>query len=128
MRQLMDRRFSIAFAILVVAPAARGQIEEVEMRAAFFDQTGSGYQSAAGPARGPGSENALIFEPLFHLKIRQDEAWSHSIDITASYRPDNHRADVRYGFHIEEPFRSLFLGGGYTWFLADDNAAISVSG
>jgi hypothetical protein len=158
MRQLMLRPLVTAFAILVVAPAARGQIEEMEMRAAFFDQTGSGYQSAAGPERGPGSENALIFEPLFHLKIRQDEAWSHSVDvtvdivsnasidaidamssasalneavtvdITTSYKKDDHRADVRYGFHIEEPFRSLFLGGGYTWSLADDNAAISLSG
>src|SRR5262245_56121697 len=124
-------------AILLLAAAAEAQtLEEMELRGAFFDQTGNGYQSVAGPPRGPGSENTLIFEPMFHVKLRQDAEWSHAIDVTVdivsnasadaidanssasavneaatvdvttSYRNGDDRADVRYGFHLEEPFRS----------------------
>jgi hypothetical protein len=34
----------------------------------------------------------------------------------------------RWGFHIEEPLRSLSLGGGYTRKLADDNFTLGASG
>ena len=33
-------------------------------------------------AAGAGSEDALIFEPLFHLRIFQSPAWSHTVDVT----------------------------------------------
>jgi len=155
---LLLRAAPAALAVLFFAPDARGQVEEMEMRAAFFDQTGHGYQSVAGPARGPGSENALIFEPLFFLKIRHDESWTHdvnvtvdivsnasidaidanssasavneaaTVDVTSTYHQDEHRAHVRYGFHIEEPFRSVFIGGGYSRSLADDNASLWITG
>ena len=134
------------------------KVEEMEMRSAFFDQTGHGYQSVAGPAQGPGKEDALIFEPLFHLKIRQDAHWTHTVDITvdivsnasidaidamstasavneaatldvsSAYKDGDHTLTARYGGHLEEPFRSVFVGGDWTVSLADDNAAIGVSG
>jgi hypothetical protein len=141
-----------------VPALAAAQVEDMEMRLAFFDQVGHGYQSAAGPARGPGSENALIFEPMFHLGIRQDEHWTHkaditvdivtnasvdaidavstasamneavNIDITSSYQNGASQTSARYGFHIEEPWRAVFAGGGYTLSLADDNATLGISG
>jgi hypothetical protein len=146
---------ALAFAPVV---AAAQEVDDMEMRFALFDQSGHGYQSVAGPVRGPGSEDALIFEPQFHLRVRQDEHWSHDIDVTvdivsnasidaidavstasavneaanvevtSSYRDGAQRWDARYGFHIEEPLRSGFLGGGWTLSLADDNATIGVSG
>jgi hypothetical protein len=144
--------------LLVPSIAAAQQVDDMEMRFAFFDQVGHGYQSVAGPPRGPGSEDALIFEPQFHLRVRQDEHWRHDIDIgvdivsnasidaidaistasavneaatlevTSSYQDGPHRIDLRYGGHIEEPLRSFFLGAGWTLSLADDNATVGVSG
>jgi hypothetical protein len=155
MQQLM--RLAPALVLLCAAPAAAQQVEDMEMRFAFFDQTGHGYQSVAGPPRGPGSEDALIFEPQFHLRIRQDEHWTHdvdltvdivsnasidaidavstasavneavNIDVTSAYQDGPSRLAVRYGVHVEEPLRSGFLGGGWTLSLADDNATIGVS-
>ncbi len=147
-----------ALAVVMIPAAATAQVEDMEMRFAFFDQTGRGYQSVAGPPRGPGSEDALIFEPQFHLRIRQDEHWVHNvdltvdivsnasidaidavstasavneaatIDVTSSYTSGPSRLDAHYGGHIEEPLRSFFLGGGWTLSLADDNATIGISG
>jgi hypothetical protein len=151
-------KLTLAAALLLAAPTARAQVESMEMRAAFFDQTGHGYQSVDGPPSGPGSEDALIFEPLFQLRFKQDESWSHtvtlavdivsnasidaidavstasavneaaSLDVTSSHKDDLGRLDLRYGVHFEEPMRSFFLGGGYAWSLADDNFTLALSG
>ena len=154
------RRAALAVALLLVAATAHAQnLEELEMRGAFFDQTGHGFQSVATRnAAGAGSEDALIFEPLFHLKIRQGEEWSHTVDVTvdivsnasvdaidavssasavneavtldlqSAHHGDDTTLAVRYGGHIEEPLRSVFVGGGVTQSLADDNAAIALTG
>jgi hypothetical protein len=146
--------------VFLFLPALAGaqEVDDMEMRFAFFDQTGHGYQSVAGPARGPGSEDVLVFEPQFHLRVRQSANWSHDIDIgvdivsnasidaidaistasavneaatleiTSSYHDGPNRFDLHYGGHIEEPLRSFFVGAGWTLSLADDNATIGISG
>lgn len=151
-------RLALAAALIGFASTARAQVEEMEMRGAFFDQSGHGYQSVDGPVQGPGSEHALIFEPMFHLLIKQNESWTHSvdvtvdivsnasidaidavstasavneaatIDVTSAHRGGDTTLAVRYGGHLEEPLRSVFAGGAVTQRLADDNFAISLSG
>jgi hypothetical protein len=154
----MRPRVALAAALLLVSSIARAQVEEMEMRGAFFDQSGHGYQSVDGPVQGPGSEHALIFEPLFHLLIKQSATWTHAVDITvdivsnasidaidavstasavneaatvdvtSAHKDGDTTLAVRYGGHIEEPLRSVFAGGAVTQRLADDNFAISLSG
>ena len=50
-----------------------------------------------------------------------------TLDITTEWGvTEDDDLRFRYGFHIEEPFRSGFFGFGYTHWLADDNATISI--
>jgi hypothetical protein len=49
-------------------------------------------------------------------------------DITTDWQAtDDDDLSFRYGAHIEEPFRSGFVGVGYTRWLAQDNATISAN-
>ena len=49
-------------------------------------------------------------------------------DITTDWQAtDDDDLSFRYGVHIEEPFRSGFVGVGYTRWLAQDNATISAN-
>jgi hypothetical protein len=52
-----------------------------------------------------------------------------TLDVNSRWAPPagHHEISVRYGFHIEEPLRSGFLGVGYALKLAEDNTTISAS-
>lgn len=79
---------------IVLAPSGPGwSIDRFSMRLGFFHQTGLGYQSQAGPDRwGPGSEEALILNPVMHARILQPDGVSHDvyipIDVVSSASPD----------------------------------------
>jgi hypothetical protein len=139
-------------------PAAAQTIDGFELRTALFEQFGRGFQSRAGDPGQPGSERTTIWEPLFHLGVR-DGAWTHdaslivdvvsaaspdaldaistasavneaaTLDVTSTVQTDaGDRWSVRYGGHVEEPFRSVFLGGGWAHDLAEKNATVSLTG
>jgi len=61
------------------SPSAR--IDEFRLRLTSFYQEGHGYQSKAGTLAGPGSERALIVEPLMLVGIRQTKRIHHEIVI-----------------------------------------------
>ncbi|MCA9578517.1 MAG: DUF3570 domain-containing protein [Sandaracinaceae bacterium] len=51
-----------------------------------------------------------------------------TLDVTTDWAAtEDDGLSFRYGLHIEEPFRSGFLGAGYTRWLAQRNATISVN-
>jgi hypothetical protein len=133
----------------------RWKIEEARVRFNYFDQTGFGYQSQAGPGVA-GFERLQVYEPMFYLKVRQNPKVEHTmtipIDIITSASTDaidattsasryneagtiqiNTRIDttdddtvnVVYGGHGEEWYASIFGGVGYTRDLAQDNATIT---
>jgi hypothetical protein len=86
---------------LVSAP--RYRIESVAVRTTTFDQDGLGYQSAAGPVFGPGSERATILEPqceiVAALGDRLIERVVTSVDVVTAASP-NHRL---YGLPVGTP-------------------------
>lgn len=51
-----------------------------------------------------------------------------AVDVTSTYSP-NDKSDfaLRYGFHVEEPFRSFDAGPTFTFHLAEDNTVLRVS-
>lgn len=51
-----------------------------------------------------------------------------AVDVTSTYSP-NDKSDfsLRYGFHVEEPFRSFNAGPTFTFHLAEDNTVLSAS-
>ncbi|MFO0613806.1 MAG: DUF3570 domain-containing protein [Polyangiaceae bacterium] len=51
-----------------------------------------------------------------------------AVDVTSTYSP-NEKSDFafRYGFHVEEPFRSFDAGPAFTFHLAEDNTVLRVS-
>ncbi len=55
------------------------RIDEVRLRLTTFWQRGEGYQSQAGTFAGPGSERALIIEPLGLIDIEQSPTIHHEI-------------------------------------------------
>ncbi len=51
-----------------------------------------------------------------------------TIDVTSTYSPsDKSDISLRYGFHLEEPFRSVFSGPTFTFHLFEDNTVLSAS-
>jgi Protein of unknown function (DUF3570) len=133
------------------------EIESVRVRFTHFDQMGWGYQSAAGPPRGPGSEELTVEQPQLEVVARQGQlthrVWvpldvvtaaspdaldaltsasrtneAGSIDLSTAYQADRATsAFIRAAFHIEEPYRSYLLGGGASRSFADDNAVFAAS-
>lgn len=55
------------------------RIDEFRLRVTSYYQDGHGYQSQAGPVSGPGSERALILQPMALLGIRQSSRIHHEI-------------------------------------------------
>jgi hypothetical protein len=76
----------------VLAPAYR--IESVAARFTYFDQDGLGFQSAAGPVLGPGSERVTVAEPqseiIASIGDRLVERVAVSVDIITAASP-NHK-------------------------------------
>ena len=74
------------------APAEGWRVESVTTRVTSFDQSGSGYQSQAGPPLGPGSERAIVLEPQVQLVLSQGERLRHvftlPVDIVTAASPD----------------------------------------
>lgn len=57
---------------------------------------------------------------------RVNEAFT--VDLASQWRvTDDDELTFNYGFHIEEPFRSGYAGMGYTRWLAQDNASLTVN-
>jgi hypothetical protein len=174
---LISPVFPLGDSILAPTPSALSEISDAEIlqaprtnerswnwkeqryRLNVYQQTGRGFQSVAKDGSGPGSEDALIVQPMLYFQVEQGKGLRHdiyipldvvsaasvdaldaistasavneagSIDVTTSYQADpKTQMSLRYGIHLEEPFRSWFAGAAYSRSLADDNANISVSG
>jgi Protein of unknown function (DUF3570) len=100
----------VALALLVGAadvlppPAPAYRIESVRVRYTHFAQTGSsGYQSAAGPAGGAGSENATIEQPQAEVVAQLGERLTERVwvpvDVITAASPDH----SRFGKPIDAP-------------------------
>jgi Protein of unknown function (DUF3570) len=64
----------------ILGPTSEGaQIDELRLRMTSFSQAGHGYQSVAGPLSGPGSERALILQPMALIGIRQSPRIHHEV-------------------------------------------------
>jgi hypothetical protein len=79
------------------------QIESVRVRYTQFAQNGIGYQSAAGPPGGPGSERVTIDQPqaevVAHLGDRLTQRIWIPVDVVTAASPDH----SRYGKPIDSP-------------------------
>jgi len=79
---------------MVLGPSGPGwSVDRFAMRLGFFHQTGRGYQSQAGSDRwGPGSEEALILNPVMSARIVQPDGVTHDvylpIDVVSAASPD----------------------------------------
>ena len=54
-------------------------VDELRLRLTSYYQDGHGYQSLAGPLSGPGSERALILQPMALVGIRQSPRIHHEV-------------------------------------------------
>jgi hypothetical protein len=68
------------------------RIDSITTRITAFDQSGSGYQSQAGPLLGPGSERTTILEPQVEIVASQGDRIKHRVwiplDIVTAASPD----------------------------------------
>ncbi len=91
--------------VLVEAPPYR--IQSLAARFTYFDQDGLGYQSAAGPGLGPGSERATIAEPQSEVVAavgdRLVERVAVSLDVVTAASP-NHKL---YGLPVGAPVDAI---------------------
>ena len=133
------------------------RIEDVQVRASYFDQRGHGYQSQDGAT--PGSEFMYMLQPSAVMTVRQNADIVHQvavpIDAITAASPDAVDAmssasrrnvafdlDVRSKYkltehdtltsrvmgHGEEPLGGGLIGLGWQRGLADDNATVTVNG
>ena len=69
------------------------RIQSIATRVTAFDQYGHGFQSQAGPVRGPGSERATIFEPQAEVIATQGERLTHRlwvpVDVVTAASPNS---------------------------------------
>jgi hypothetical protein len=83
------------------------QIQSVAARFTYFDQEGLGYQSAAGPTFGPGSERTTIVEPASEIVAtlgdRLTERVMTSVDVVTAASP-NHKL---YGLPVGTPVDTI---------------------
>ena len=64
----------------ILGPTSEGaHIDEFRLRLTSYFQDGHGYQSLAGPLSGPGSERALILQPMALIGIRQSQRIHHEV-------------------------------------------------
>ncbi|HEY4185062.1 MAG TPA: DUF3570 domain-containing protein [Polyangia bacterium] len=83
----------MAFVTMLVALAPSYQIESVRVRFTHYDQKGIGYQSAAGPAGQPGSEQETVEQPQAEVVARigdqvTERIWI-PIDVITAASPDH---------------------------------------
>jgi hypothetical protein len=133
------------------------QLQSVMARTSMFDQRGFGFQSRAGPLRGPGSESLFVLEPEFEIVVSQGDRFTHRIyvpvdivtaaspdaidvmstasaqneavafDWTGSYRLDHGSVAARIAAHGEENYHAWLAGLEVGYSLADDNALVAAS-
>jgi hypothetical protein len=76
----------------VLGPRDRFHIESIAVRTTYFDQTGLGFQSQAGPPQGPGSEALTVWQPQAEVVARQGDRVTHRlwvpVDIVTAASPD----------------------------------------
>jgi hypothetical protein len=86
-------------AVLAVTPPY--QIDSVRFRFTHYDQTGQGYQSAAGAPGQPGSEQATIEQPqaevVAHIGDRVTQRIWVPLDVITAASPDHSRYGVAAG-------------------------------
>ena len=87
--------------LVAILPPA--QIESVRFRFTHYDQTGTGYQSAAGPDGQAGSEQATIEQPQAELVARigdrvTERLWV-PLDVITAASPDH----SRFGRPVDSP-------------------------
>ena len=134
----------------------RWGVEEAYVRFNYFDQKGFGYQSQAGPGPAGSErlrvyEPMLYVRARQNSKVEHTvtvpvdiitSASTDAIDATTSaslhneavtlnidtrvQSTDDDELQFTYGAHVEEWYRSVFGGFGYTRDLAQDNATLSV--
>ena len=66
-------------AAILGAGSEGARVDELRLRMSTYYQDGHGYQSLAGPLRGPGSERALILQPMALIGIRQNSRIHHEV-------------------------------------------------
>lgn len=70
----------------------RFAIQSLNLRFTHFDQTGSGYQSRAGPLLGAGSEQLTVEQPQIEVVAKQGDSFTHRVwfpvDIVSAASPD----------------------------------------
>lgn len=98
MRQLRPAVVAVAAVVALVAvaaapaPAAAQALEAFEWRTVLFGQGGHGYQSQDGADGEPGSQQAIIVEPLLWARLRQTPTLVHEaaveVDIVSAASPD----------------------------------------
>jgi len=76
----------------ILAPREGFRIESVAMRTTYYDQMGYGFQSQAGPAQGPGSEQLTVWQPQLDVTARQGDRVTYRllipVDIVTAASPD----------------------------------------
>lgn len=75
----LTRAQSLSDAAILGAPVEPAHIDEFRLRMTSFSQDGHGYQSVAGSLTGPGSERALILQPMALIGIRQSPRVHHEV-------------------------------------------------
>ncbi len=90
--RLRELSAALALAVLLPAVAQALTLDAFELRLVVFDQDGRGYQSVDGPAEGPGSEAALVVEPMFRAVLGAGPVWKHEVvflvDVVSAASPD----------------------------------------
>jgi hypothetical protein len=88
------RKLGLLLALLGTRGAAAQSLDDLELRTAFFSQTGRGFQSRAADRPDlAGSERATIWEPLFRLQLSDPtRTWTHDaslvVDVVSAASPD----------------------------------------
>lgn len=133
------------------------RIEAVNVAFTHFDQRGRGFQSRAGPASGPGSQELMVEQPQAEVIARQGENISHriwipidivtaaspdaidvvstaskyneagSFDWTVAYEDAGLVGAFRTGFHSEENFHSWNAGLAVELPFAQENTVVAAS-
>ncbi|RLB40356.1 MAG: hypothetical protein DRH30_08580, partial [Deltaproteobacteria bacterium] len=131
------------------------RVEEAHVRFTYFDQKGFGYQSQAGPGPAGSERLRVYSPMFYVRLRQNDKvehtitvpidiitsASTDAIDVvtkaslhneavtamidTRVKSTDDDTLNFTYGGHVEEWFRSVFGGVGYTRDLAQDNATIT---
>ena len=95
---------------LLLALAPPYQLESVSARFAHYDQRGLGYQSAAGPVAGPGSEALTVEQPQAEVVARIGDRITERllipVDVVTAASPDHRRYGMPVGYEPPDAISS----------------------